>query len=227
MASDAARSLTVEVPESGSVSALLSGEPGTKRPLVVYAPGAGSSLRDSFGAFLAGLLGEAGYGMLRFQFPYTEAGRSVPDRNPVLEATWLEVILEARKLAPSLVVGGRSMGGRIASQVVAQGIEVAGLALFAYPLHPPGRPDKPRDAHLGSIAVPSLLCSGTRDTFASPEELLQAAARLDSATLHFLEGADHSFNVAKATGRTRSEVWQEAGEALLAYLKQVELDSGP
>ncbi|HWC29680.1 MAG TPA: alpha/beta family hydrolase, partial [Dehalococcoidia bacterium] len=65
-----------------------------------------------------------------------------------------------------------------------------------------------------------------RDTFASPEELLQAAARLDSATLHFLEGADHSFHVAKATGRTRSEVWQEAGEALLAYLKQVELDSG-
>ena len=217
------QTLAVEIPGSGRVSALLTNPaaPG-HRVLVVYAPGAGSSLRDPFGVFLAGRLAEAGYGLLRFQFPYTEAGRPMPDRNPVLEATWRAVIEAAREMSPRLVAGGRSMGGRIASQVVAQGVEVTGLALFAYPLHPPGRPERTRDAHLGSVAVPALFCSGTRDAFATPDVLRAAASQLSKASLRFLEGADHGFNVAKASGRTREDVWQEACESLLAFLRSLE-----
>ena len=216
------QTLAVEIPGSGRVSALLTNPAAPGHRVLVYAPGAGSSLRDPFGVFLAGRLAEAGYGLLRFQFPYTEAGRPMPDRNPVLEATWRAVIEAAREMSPRLVAGGRSMGGRIASQVVAQGVEVAGLALFAYPLHPPGRPERTRDAHLGSVAVPTLFCSGTRDAFATPDELRAAASQLSKASLRFLEGADHGFNVAKATGRTREDVWQEACESLLAFLRSLE-----
>jgi predicted alpha/beta-hydrolase family hydrolase len=210
--------LTIDLPGAGAVSALLDEVPGPPGTLVIYAPGAGSSLRDPFGAYLAPRLVEAGVSLLRFQFPYTEAGRRLPDRNPVLEETWRAALETARKLAPRLVAGGRSMGGRIASQVVAQGTAVEALALFAYPLHPPGKPDRARDQHLASITVPTLFVSGTRDAFGSPNELRAAAARIPNATLGLLEGADHAFNVAKATGRTRTDVWEEATRTLLAFL---------
>jgi predicted alpha/beta-hydrolase family hydrolase len=210
--------LAIAVTGAGAVSALLDEAPGPPGTLVVYAPGAGSSLRDPFGAYLAPRLVEAGCSLLRFQFPYTEAGRRLPDRNPVLEETWRSAIENARGLSPRLVAGGRSMGGRIASQVVAQGTEVAGLALFAYPLHPPGRPETTRDQHLAAIAVPTLFVSGTRDAFGSPDELRAAAAEMPNATLSLLEGADHGFNVAKATGRSRTDIWVEACAALLRFL---------
>jgi predicted alpha/beta-hydrolase family hydrolase len=214
------KALRIAVPSAGSVTAILTdvgaGEPAT---LVVYAPGAGSSLSDPFGSYLASRLPDAGYALLRFQFPYTEAGRRMPDPNSVLEATWRAVIETARTLSSALAVGGRSMGGRIASQVVAQGVEVAGLALLAYPLHPPGKPERSRDEHLSAIAIPTLFCSGTRDTFATPDELRAAAAKVPGSTVHFLEGADHGFRIAKATGRTRQDVWQEACDALLAFLR--------
>jgi predicted alpha/beta-hydrolase family hydrolase len=111
------------------------------------------------------------------------------------------------------------MGGRIASQVAAQGIGVAGLALFAYPLHPPGRPEQGRAAHLQSIRVPVLFCSGTRDTYATPQELGSVAALVPGSRVHLLEGADHGFNVLKASGRTRELVWAEATDALLLFIQ--------
>jgi hypothetical protein len=154
---------------------------------------------------------------VRFQFPYQEARRKAPDRNPVLEATWLAVI-EAVHGPERLVVGGRSMGGRIASQVVAKGAAADALALFAYPLHPPGRPERRRDEHLSSIRVPALFCSGTSDAFASPEELAEAAALVPNSLVHLLESADHGFAVRKASGRTRNEVWQEAVDAMWEWL---------
>jgi hypothetical protein len=214
------RQLSIEVPGSGPVTALLSGTPQDGRALVLYAPGAGSSLSDPFGAFLAGRLVESGRGLLRVQFPYMEARRPMPDRNPILEATWRAAIEAARPLSPRLVPGGRSMGGRIASQVVAQGVEVAALALFAYPLHPPGRPDRSRDAHLASITVPTLFCSGTRDTFAAPDELQAAASKIEGASVVLLDGADHGFSVLKASVRTRQDVWREAAASLLAFLHE-------
>ena len=111
------------------------------------------------------------------------------------------------------------MGGRIASQIVAQGVEVDALVLFAYPLHPPGNPDKRRDAHLPDIRVPTFFCSGSNDSFASPEELREAAALVKRSTVHLLgEGVDHGFAVRKSSGRTRDEVWSEAVESMSEWL---------
>jgi predicted alpha/beta-hydrolase family hydrolase len=213
-------SLKISVAGSGQVSAFWTVPKTTEAAdlVFVYAPGAGSGLSDPFGAHLATTLASEGIATLRFQFPFMEAGRSTPDRNPVLEATWNAAIEAARERAPALVVGGRSMGGRIASQVVAEGADVAALALFAYPLHPVGRPANRRDEHLGAIDVPVLFCSGTRDAFAAPEELEASAAGMRASTFHFLVDADHGFNVPRAKGLSRNDIWSEACLALLSFL---------
>lgn len=184
-----------------------------------YAPGAGSSLHDPFGAYAAKRLAERGVEVLRFEFPYMAAKKKAPDRPAVLETTWRAVIDAVRARDRKLVVGGRSMGGRIASQVVAQGARVDALALFAYPLHPPGRPAKTRDEHLPGITCRTLFCSGTNDAFAAPDELRAAAAKVKRSTVHLLEGADHGFAVKKASGRTREAVWDEAVTAMARWLR--------
>ncbi len=186
----------------------------------IYAPGAGSNINDPFGLYLAPRLAGAGVETWLFEFPYMAAKRGAPDRPPVLEASWNDVIERARaETGKRIVVGGRSMGGRIASQVVAAGTEVEALALFAYPLHPPGRPEQRRDAHLPLIACPALFASGTRDVYATPDELETAAALAPRATVHLLDGADHGFSVLKASGRRREDVWQEALDALLGLIE--------
>lgn len=184
----------------------------------IYAPGAGSNIHDPFGAFAARELAALGVAVVRLQFPYQEAGKRAPDRPPVLEETWRSVIEAVRREGARLAVGGRSMGGRIASQVVAQGVDVDALVLFAYPLHPPGRPEQVRDGHLPSIAVPTLFCSGTNDAFASPEELRAAAAKVPVSVVHLMEGADHGFAAPKVSGRTRQEVWAEAVGAMWEWM---------
>jgi len=187
----------------------------------VYAPGAGSSLDDPFGGHLARALRAEGIDLVRFEFPYMAAKKRAPDRPALLEATWRAAIDTAWARGRQLVVGGRSMGGRIASQVVAQGVTADALALFAYPLHPPGRPEKARDEHLPAITAPALFVSGTNDAFASPGELRAAAKKVKRATVHMLEGADHGFAVKKASGRTREDVWAEATRALVDWLAAV------
>ena len=151
--------------------------------VLMYAPGAGSNLHDPFGSYLAQHLAGAAISTVRFQFPYMEDRRRRPDPPRLLEACWREVIQAVRYDSGRLVVGGRSMGGRIASQVVAQGTEVDGLALFAYPLRPPSNPEKLRDGHLPNINVPTLFCSGTRDSFATASELAAAASKVPKATI--------------------------------------------
>ena len=188
------------------------------RSLFIYAPGAGSNNDDPFGSYLSQRVVHEGIAFGRFQFPYMEAGKRRPDSPALLEATWNLVIETFRIPNTKLIVGGRSMGGRIASHVAAQGTEVDALALFAYPLHPPGTPQKSRDKHLPEIKAPTLFCSGTRDAFATPEELAAAAASVPKATVHSLEGADHGFSVLKSSGRTREDVWGEATEFLLSWL---------
>ena len=210
----------IDIPGHGSVSGLWS-EPAEAEWTLVYAPGAGSSLRDPFGNYASGALAAAGLACLRFQFPYSEAGRKAPDRPPLLEATWRAALETARSRSRRVVAGGRSMGGRIASQVVATGEAVDALSLFAYPLHPPGRPEQRRDAHLPLIAVPTLFCCGDRDTFGTVEELAQAASIMPCARLRVLAGADHGFSTLKASGRRRVDVWQEAVEALQAFLRDL------
>ena len=207
--------------DAGTVTALRTPAEASPRWTFVYAPGAGSNIHDPFGAYAARELASHAVTTLRFQFPYMEAKKRGPDRPPVLEATWRAVIETARKDGTRLVVGGRSMGGRIASQVVAQGVEADALALFAYPLHPPGKPDQLRDAHLASIKSPALFCSGTNDAFASPDELRAAAKKVKRSTVHVLDRADHGFSVPKSSGRTREDVWAEAVAAMVQWLAKL------
>jgi predicted alpha/beta-hydrolase family hydrolase len=213
--------LTVTVNDHTNVSAIRTpAEEPSSLPRFVYAPGAGSGLTDAFGVFAAADLAAAGIETWRFQFPYKEKGRSAPDAPAVLEATWRAVIeLVLAGGSRSVVIGGRSMGGRIASMVVAEGASVAGLALFAYPLLPPGRSASNRAEHFPKIGVPTLFCSGTRDNFATPDQLRDAAALVPDARLHFLEGADHGFAVLKASGRSRDAVYREAVDVLIGFMR--------
>ena len=201
-----------------TVSAIRTPPNGCARFTFVYAPGAGSNINDPFGEYLSARLPAAGASLVRFQFPYMEAGKRAPDRPPLLEATWRAVIGTFKGSSRKLLVGGRSMGGRIASQVAAQGTQVDALALFAYPLNPPGKRTVSRDGHLPDIAAPTLFCSGTRDTFATPEDLTAVAGKMPNANFHELDGADHGFAVLKRSGRTREDVWQEAADVLLKWV---------
>ena len=213
-------SIQFNIPEGQTVSGIrTTPDAGSASWLFVYAPGAGSNLNDSFGRYACRELAERGVASCRFEFPYMQARRRAPDRPPVLEATWREVIGNLRSDGVKLVIGGRSMGGRTASQVVAQGEQVDGLVLFAYPLHPPGRSSDWRDKHFPAITVPTLFCSGTRDAFGSPEELTTAAGLISGSRVHFLEGADHGFNVPKSSGRTREDVWNEAVSVMADWLQ--------
>jgi predicted alpha/beta-hydrolase family hydrolase len=215
----ASRALKIEVPGSGKVSALRD-EPQRRGPwTVVYAPGASAKLNDAFGAFAAKQLVSQGMTVVRFQFPYAEAGRNAPDRPAVLEATWRAVLDAVREPRRKICASGRSMGGRIASQVIAGGAAADALALFAYPLHPPGKPERTRDEQLPKLKLPTLFVSGTSDAFGSPEELRSASKKSKGAKTHFLEGADHGFAVKKSTGRTRDDVYAETIEVLVQWLK--------
>jgi predicted alpha/beta-hydrolase family hydrolase len=162
----------------------------------------------------------AGHGLrvARFEFPYM-AGRRVdgkkrgPDRPVVLQECWHAVIAE---LDPDrLIIGGKSMGGRIAS-LVADDAGVAGLVCYGYPFHPPGRPEKTRTEHLAALATPTLICQGTRDAFGTPEDIAGYALS-PAIRLHWLEDGDHSFKPRKASGRTAAQNIDEAIAATAAF----------
>ena len=211
-------SFQVHVSESIQVTTILSQPTVESKWLFVYAPGAGSDLDDPFGMYAHDFLTSHGIVFVRFQFPYKEHGQRRPDPPKLLEATWRAVVEEVRGESQRLAVGGRSMGGRIASQVAATGWDVDALVLFAYPLRPPSNPEKIKDQHLDSITAPTLFCSGTRDTFGTPEELRAASAKVPNSRLMLLEGADHGFKVLKSSGRTIEDVWGDALEKTVAWL---------
>jgi uncharacterized protein len=162
----------------------------------------------------------AGLNVVRFNFPYREKGSSRPDPMPVLKASVAEAAARARReLAPrKLIIGGRSMGGRAASMLAADGFECDGLLLLAYPLHPAGRPEKLRDAHLPRIGVPVLCLNGTRDALCERGLMDPIVSRLSRWQMHWLEGADHSFHVLKSSGRTDEQVMQEVGTTARSWL---------
>lgn len=175
------------------------GVPGKLRSIegVLLAPGAGGSAGSPGLVELASAVASAGVPVERMDFPYRIAGRRRPDPNGVLEASVRErasayaEMLGAR--TKDLVLGGRSMGGRICSQVVAAGFPAAGLVLVSYPLHPPGQPERLRNTHFPDLDVPCLFVSGTRDAFGNPNELEGATAVIRGPVSHvWLEGGDHS-----------------------------------
>jgi len=178
----------------------------------VCAHGAGGHKDDRGMTRAAQALEAAGFSVVRFNFPYREKGSGRPDPMPVLKTSIADAVTRARKeLAPRrLVIGGRSMGGRAASMLAADGFECDGLLLLAYPLHPAGQPGKLRDAHLGQIRVPVLCFNGTRDALCE-RPLMEKALQDLAWQMHWLEGADHSFHVLKSSGRTDDDVMAEIG----------------
>lgn len=185
---------TWDVPESAMRAALVLGH------------SAGGDYRAKLLQAVAAGIASRGVAVCRFNFPYKDAGRKAPDPRPKLEACMRAVADAAAGHGVPVFLGGKSMGGRIASHVVASGFAAAGLIFLGYPLHPPGKPEKIRDAHLPAITCPMLWLQGTRDSFAT-SDLLQATIRkLPRAQLEPIEGGDHSFNV---NGRDVADVTEE------------------
>ena len=167
-------------------------------------------------------LGDAGFEVVRFNFPYREKGSRRPDPMPTLKTSITEAVARARaELNPKrLVIGGRSMGGRAASMLAADGFDCDGLLLLAYPLHPAGKPEQLRDAHLAQIRVPVLCFNGTRDELCRRDLMEKALAGLPWQ-MHWLDDADHSFHVLKSSGRTDADVFREVTEVSRAWLAQL------
>ena len=187
----------------------------------VCAHGAGGNMLDGGMQKTAKALVSRGVNLVRFNFLYKERKSGRPDPMPKLQECFAAVVERARsELNPKkLIIGGRSMGGRAASMMAAEGYDCDGLLLYAYPLHPAGQPAKLRDAHLPSIKVPVLCFSGTRDPLCTPSLMENALKTVTTDwTMHWVEGADHSFHVLKSSGRTDSEVMDEIANASRAWI---------
>jgi predicted alpha/beta-hydrolase family hydrolase len=184
---------------------------------VLLAPGAGSGRDQPTLVAIERAVAAHGAAVVRMDFPYRIAGRRAPDRAPVLVAAVRKEAARLSRRTPALVAGGRSMGGRMCSLAVAQGLAASGLVLISYPLHPPGRPDKLRSEHFADLRVPCLFVSGTRDAFGSTAELEEAAAAIPGAvTVHWIEGSDHALR-----GRDA-----EVAEVVVGWLRSAGLLGG-
>ncbi len=190
-------------------------------PKLVLAPGAGAGMRHPFMASMAARLAGGGVRVARFEFAYmqraAEAGARIgrPDAPGVLRARWLEVI--ARLGGPRLVIGGKSMGGRIAS-MVADEVDARGLVCLGYPFHPAGKPERTRTAHLETLRTPTLIVQGTRDSLGSSSDV-EGYALSPSIRLHWLEDGDHSFAPRKASGHTAAEHLDAAAAAVIEFVR--------
>lgn len=215
---------------AGTVSAAFDGD--RKAPaLVLLAQGAGGDLDSPFMRAVAMGLGGYGLEVCRFNFAYTDAGKKRPDPQAVLEETYRAVVDEVRGsylAGRPLIVGGKSMGGRIASNVVASGVSAHGLVFLGYPLHPPGRPERIRAAHLQDITCPMLFVEGTRDPFCPLDTLEKVRADLQATTeVAVIEDGDHSFKVRRSSGRSTEDAWAEVVDAVAAWIDAYALGRGP
>ena len=222
--------LTIKANELDAVTAMLYAAPKKLRLgiTLILGHGAGAGQLHPFMRLFASGLAERGIDTLTFNFVYMEQRRSVPDPKTKLESCYLAVIDAAtrhKKLKGNrLAIGGKSMGGRIASQVGAQpesADEIAALVFLGYPLHPPGRPDKLRDTHLPEIKAPMLFVQGSRDTFGTPEELRVVFKKHHlSPTLHVVEGGDHSLKVPKSLGTPQDQVYASVMDTIAGWLQK-------
>lgn len=215
----------IQVTEDIAISSVWAVPPRDYRAGLVLAHGAGNDMNNPLLSFVHEALAERGVMTVKFNFPYKERGGKAPDRPPLLEQTWQTVIEAVRAdahLAPArFFCGGKSMGGRIASQLMAKGETCAGLVFLGYPLHPPGKPENLRVEHLPRITCPMLFIQGTRDALCDLVLLRGALQRVRApAILHVIEGADHSFNVPKRVGRSVAQVQQEIVDVIADFLRQ-------
>lgn len=213
--------LRFAVQGNGEVSALVV-RPPSAQWLLVLGHGAGAGMAHPFLEKLAAELANAGIATLRYQFPYMEERRRVPDRPELLLSTVAGAVRLATETAPGLplLAGGKSMGGRMTSQAAAENLlgAVKGLVFFGFPLHPPNRPGTKRAEHLAKVSVPMLFLQGTRDTLADLTLLRPICAKLGSrATLHIIAEADHSFHVLKKSGKTDAEVMTELAQTTAGW----------
>jgi predicted alpha/beta-hydrolase family hydrolase len=190
---------------------------------LVLAHGAGAAMDSPFMNRIAAGVGELGIRVARFEFPYMDARRRIgkrgaPDREPVLRATWLEVI-ERLGGGPRLIIGGKSMGGRIAS-LIADEAGVKGLVCLGYPFHPPGQPQRLRVEHLRALRTPTLIVQGTRDSLGSREEVdtYELSSRVRIA---WIEQGDHSFKPPKRSGRTLEQNMEEAIALVSGFISRL------
>lgn len=205
--------------------------PPDARALMVLAHGAGAGMRHPFMEGVAQALALHGVATWRFDFPYMEVGRKLPDRPQVLIPAVRDAVAMGRRAAPDLPLfaGGKSMGGRMTSMAAAQGPllpstrgrdEVRGIVFLGFPLHPARKPGTSRSEHLLSVALPMLFLQGSRDALADLELLGPVVKGLGPrAALHVVEGADHAFHVPRRSGRTDGEVMEELAEAVAEWMR--------
>jgi predicted alpha/beta-hydrolase family hydrolase len=217
--------LQFRVEGATNVSALLV-RPKNARWLLALAHGAGAGMNHPFMENLTNELSAVAIATFRYQFPYMEQHRRVPDPPAMLTATVAAAVQTAKTVAPDLplLAGGKSMGGRMTSQAAAQNLlnGVRGLVFIGFPLHPPNRPGTKRADHLAKVAIPMLFLQGTRDTFADMKLLRPICAKLsDRATLHIIESADHSFHVLRSSKRTDADVLRELAETTASWAEAI------
>ena len=207
---------------TGAVSALLL-RPTSARALLVLGHGAGAGMRHPLMQAVAEQLATQKIATFRYQFPYMEKGKKSPDSQTTLRATIVSAVETAKKAARGLplLAGGKSMGGRLTSLVAAEGRlpDVQGLIFFGFPLHAASKPSSERGAHLAEVTVPMLFLQGTRDRLAELDYITPLCRSLGKrATLHVVEGGDHSFHVLKRSGRTDEDVQNELGETVGSWV---------
>jgi predicted alpha/beta-hydrolase family hydrolase len=193
---------------------------------LILAHGAGAGQRSTFMVDFGTALSALGIDVVTFNFPYIEQGRKIPDRAPVLEACYRAVILGVRAELESakrlLCIGGKSMGGRIATQVAAAdgSLPLAGLVLLGYPLHPPGKPEEKRDKHLPAVERPMLFVQGTRDAFGTPDELTPILQLLQPPpTLNPVAQGDHSFKLSRRDPAAQAAVYTAIQRAIAVWIR--------
>ncbi|MBI3650395.1 MAG: alpha/beta fold hydrolase [Acidobacteria bacterium] len=219
--------MKVVINDGEAVTATVYRAPKSKRcgATLVLGHGAGANQHSDFMVRFAVGLAARGLTVVTFNFLYTEQGRKAPDRAAKLEACYRAVIAATRKkfAADKLFIGGKSMGGRIASQVAAAGVEdLCGLVFLGYPLHPPGKPDELRAAHLAAIHKPMFFAQGERDPFGTPEELQPLLKKLKPAAhLYVIAAGDHSFAVAKKLAVSTAQIYNAAQDEITRWLHTI------
>jgi uncharacterized protein len=221
--------LRFAVEGAGEVSAILM-RPAEARWLLALAHGAGAGMTHPFLEKLARELAAVGVATFRYQFPYMEQRRRVPDSPSVAAATVASAVRAAPEAAPGLplLAGGKSFGGRMSSQAASLGLldGVEGLVSFGFPLHPPNKPGTKRAEHLAKVRIPMLFLQGTRDTLADLKLLRPICKDLGSlATLHVIETADHSFHVLKGAGKTDADVMRELAQTTACWAENLEIEA--